>query len=323
MGAVFEAEDEKLGRRVAVKVLTPTLIQGSQGAARFLREVRALAAIEHEHVVPIYEAGEEGGIEYLVMPLLKGESLAARLKREPVPPLALVLKVGREVALGLAAAHEKGLVHRDVKPSNIWLEGDPAAPEPAEQVRRIRVLDFGLVRGADRTDELTSNLTSTGMMLGTPAYMSPEQARGPGVDARADLFSLGAVLYQMVTGRQPFTGPSLFDVLTTIATQDPPPAAELNPAVPWGLSDLIERLLAKDPSRRPASAREVIEALAAVETEPARSRRRSRRSRWRQWKDLPTLGMRRRGRWSRWWVLAGGVLLMWYAVALVARLLFH
>jgi hypothetical protein len=172
-----------------------------------------------------------------------------------------VLKVGREVALGLAAAHDRGLVHRDVKPANTWLEGDPGAADPAARVRRVKVLDFGLARSVDGAD----GLSLSGAVVGTPAYMAPEQAGGRAVDPRADLFSLGAVLYRMATGQPAFGGPSLTAVLTAIATFDPPPPAKVNPAVPAALSELISQLLRKDPNERPATARAVADVLTAIE----------------------------------------------------------
>ncbi|MCE9563797.1 MAG: protein kinase, partial [Planctomycetes bacterium] len=241
--------------------------------ARFIREARSAMAVEHDHVVAVYQVGVEDETPFLVMPALKGESLEDRLGREPLPPIGMVLKIGREVALGLSAAHEKGLVHRDVKPANTWLEGDPASSDPMVQVRRAKVLDFGLARAIDGTD----GLSLSGSVVGTPAYMAPEQAGGRAVDARADLFSLGAILYRMAAGRPAFSGPTITAVLTAIATHQPPPPIEVNPAVPPALSALIMQLLEKEPGDRPVSAQAVAEAVAALETAqplPAKSPRR-------------------------------------------------
>jgi serine/threonine protein kinase len=277
MGVVYLVDDQLGRRQLAVKVMRPERAADPVARSRFLREARAASAVEHDHVVPVYQVGENDGTPFLAMPLLKGESLEDRLVREPLPPLSLVFKVGREVALGLSAAHEKGLVHRDAKPGNTWLEGDPSAPDLAEQVRRVKVLDFGLACAADGTDKTSM----TGSIIGTPAYMAPEQARGESVDERADLFSLGAILYRMATGRQAFAGPTTTAVLTAIATHNPPPAHEVNPAVPAALSILIEHLLSKDPNGRPRSARETAETLTAIENgAPTPLAKPARRYRW-------------------------------------------
>ncbi|HYH66525.1 MAG TPA: protein kinase [Urbifossiella sp.] len=261
MGAVFEAADDRLGRRVALKVMLPTLAAKPASRQRFLREARAAAAVEHDHIVPIYQTGEDRGVPFLAMPLLAGETLDDRLHSGRPLAVADVLRIGREVAEGLAAAHAAGLVHRDIKPSNVWLERTPGGA-----FKRTRILDFGLARSATGAD----GLTASGAIVGTPAYMAPEQARGAAVDARADLFSLGCVLYRAAAGRRPFPGNDTFAVLTALATTEPPAASEVNPAVPAGLSNLITRLLAKDPAGRPASARAVADELARLASEPAR-----------------------------------------------------
>jgi serine/threonine protein kinase len=251
MGYVFEAEDERLGRRVAIKVLAPDLAHRPGVAARFLREARAAAAVEHDNVVPILHVGEDAGVPYMVMPLLRGESLADRLKRGGTVPVAEVVRVGRDAAAGLAAAHARGLVHRDIKPANVWLDAADG---------RARVLDFGLARLGDGADALTE----AGALLGTPAYMAPEQVDGLPATPRSDLFSLGALLYECVTGRRAFTGPTVTAVLKSVGTHEPTPPAQVDPRVPPALSALIVRLLAKDPAARPADAGEVVAALAAV-----------------------------------------------------------
>jgi serine/threonine protein kinase len=269
MGLVYRAEDVRLQRLVALKVMRPELAARPGARDRFLREARAMAALEHERIVPIYQADEvavgSATVPYLAMPLLRGESLAARLRhREPVP-LADGLRIGRQVAEGLAAAHAAGLIHRDVKPANIWLELRPRDRETGSPSAcldiQAKLLDFGLARAADGE----SGLSATGQLLGTPAYMAPEQAEGRPVDARADLFSLGCVLYELVTGQVPFAGPSTMAILRQLAVHQPLPASQLNPRVPAALSDLIDRLLAKDPAGRPSSARTLADRLAEAE----------------------------------------------------------
>jgi len=256
MGVVYLAEDVGLRRQVALKVMLPALARRESARRRFLTEARAVAAVEHENIVAIHQVGEDRGIPFLAMPLLKGMSLEEHLGNGRTLPVAEVLGLGRQIALGLAAAHERGLVHRDVKPANIWIEPDG----------RVKLLDFGLARaqGPDRESGEAKPLTEPGTLIGTPAYMAPEQARGLPVDGRADLFSLGCVLYRMCTGKAPFAGQDVLVVLLAIAGDEPPPVATVNPAVPAALSELIRRLLAKDPAQRPASAREVAQRLEAL-----------------------------------------------------------
>jgi serine/threonine protein kinase len=262
MGTVYLAEDVRLGRKAAIKTLKPELAASPANRERFLREARAAAAVEHDNIVPIWQIGDTAdGAPFIAMPFLQGEVLESRLQREPTVPLGLILKVALEVAKGLAAAHEHGLIHRDVKPSNVWLEGDPKASGLEQQVRRCKILDFGLVRSVNSSDAL---ITTTGMVVGTPAYMSPEQARGELAGPRSDLFSLGAMLYRISTGRPPFAGPSVMAVLTALATVDPPPAHTLRPSLPRDLSDLIARLMSKSPDGRPESAAEVVVAVRQI-----------------------------------------------------------
>jgi serine/threonine protein kinase len=255
MGIVFHAEDVQLRRPVALKCLLPALAATAPARQRFLREARAAAAIEHEHIVVLYQVGEHRGIPFLAMQLLQGESLAERLQREPLLPVSEVLRIGREIAVGLAAAHDKGLIHRDIKPGNVWLEGPRA---------RVKLLDFGLARAA--ADD--TGVSQAGTVVGTPAYMAPEQGRGEPVDARCDLFSLGCVLYQMGTGQPPFQGNHTVALLLAVAQTEPSPPCQVNPDLPAPLSDLVMRLLAKEPAGRPASARAVVEVLAALERQP-------------------------------------------------------
>ncbi len=264
MGTVYLAEDARLGRQVAIKTMKPELAT-PEDRARFLREARAIAAVEHDNIVIILQVGEAtDGSPFIVMPFLQGEMLEARLKREPITHPGILLKVALDVAEGLTAAHAKGLIHRDIKPANVWLEGDPTAPKLSQQIRRCKILDFGLARSMSVTD---MQITSTGMLLGTPAYMAPEQARGEKVDHRADLFSLGVMLYRMTTGRQPFAGPTVMAVLTALASVNPPPARTLNPNVPLALSDLIKKLMKKDSAERMQSAAEVTATIRQIAKE--------------------------------------------------------
>jgi eukaryotic-like serine/threonine-protein kinase len=252
MGIVFEANDTQLNRPVALKVLSPELARAPDFRQRFLREAQAAAAVGGEHVVSIFHIGEANDVPYFAMELLAGESLEARLLRQPQLPVAEVLRIGREIATGLAEPHSRGLVHRDIKPGNVWLQS-PAG--------RVKLLDFGLAYQADSGQ----NLTRTGVILGTPAYMAPEQADGVRVDARADLFSLGCILYQMAAGRPPFSGSTAMSILKAVALHEPPSPSGLGVAVPAGFDNLLAHLLSKRPEGRPASATEVADALRGME----------------------------------------------------------
>jgi serine/threonine protein kinase len=253
MGVVFQAEDPHLRRLVALKVLRPSLADNAEFHGRFLREARLAAAIEHEHIVTVYQVGEDRGVPFLAMQLLRGQTLEERLERTGGRlPLPEVLRVGREVAEGLAAAHARGLIHRDIKPANIWLE---------QRRGRVRIVDFGLARGR----EPDAQLTQAGAVIGTPAYMAPEQASAAAVDARCDLFSLGAVLYRAATGRSPFGDKDTLSILNALATRTPVPPHRIVPALPRLFSGLVMRLLAKDSDDRPQSARKVVQAIEALE----------------------------------------------------------
>jgi WD40 repeat protein len=243
MGVVLKAFDENLHRVVAVKVMAPELAASATARQRFVREARAAAAITHDHIVTIHAVEETGGLPFIVMQYVDGLSLQERIDR--TGPLALpeVLRIGMQAASGLAAAHAHGLVHRDVKPANILLENG---------VERVKITDFGLARAAD-----DASLTQSGVIAGTPQFMSPEQAEGEPVDARSDLFSLGSVLYAMCAGRPPFCGSTARSVLRRVCEDAPPPLLEANPEVPGWLADLIARLHAKDPAGRYQSAAEV------------------------------------------------------------------
>jgi serine/threonine protein kinase/WD40 repeat protein len=262
MGMVFLAEDTLLGRKVALKTMLPAVAANPVSRERFFREAKAAAAIEHPHIVPIFQVGEDRGVPFLAMPFLKGQSLEARLEREGKLPVAEAVRIAAEMAEGLAAAHEQGLIHRDIKPGNVWLENvdrrsaadcPPNPPRSGGLHYQVKLLDFGLARS--QGDD--TNLTQSGTIVGTPAFMAPEQARSEKIDARADLFSLGCVLYVMLTGQRPFTGPTTMSILAALALDTPPAPQILNFEVPAPLSDLTMRLLAKGPDERPASANEV------------------------------------------------------------------
>ncbi len=212
---------------------------------------------------------------YMAMPLLRGESLEDFLKSRNRPvPIDAILRIGREIAAGLEAAHRNGLIHRDIKPSNLWLESrcqDPGDGKQEEQ-GRVKILDFGLARSIEEVDEDGRHWK----ILGTPAYMSPEQGRGLPSDARTDLFSLGCVMYRMATGRMPFKGRDIVSTLFSVATETPVPPRQLNPALPADVAALIEKLLAKKPAQRYASAEQVVQTIQAIE----RQRQPKRYGRW-------------------------------------------
>jgi serine/threonine protein kinase len=258
MGVVFLAEDLKVKQQVALKTMRAETAANERARKRFLREARATAALQHDHIATVYHVGEDRGVPFLAMQVLQGEALHDRLQREEQLPVAEVLRIGRETAEGLAAAHERGLIHRDIKPANLWLEGEPGASATGA---RVKIVDFGLARVAGDDQRLTQ----TGMIVGTPEYMAPEQARGETIDARCDLFSLGCVLYHLCTGRQPFQGKDTMSTLLALSRENPMPACLVNLEVSPALSDLIEKLLAKKPEDRPASAQAVVESIKAIE----------------------------------------------------------
>ncbi len=259
MGIVLKAHDTKLSRVVALKVLAPELAANATARKRFLREARAAAAVSHDHVVTIYAVEENeapkgsppatrGGPPYLAMEFIDGESLEQKIDREGHLELKEILRIGRQVAAGLAAAHEQGLIHRDIKPSNILLQNS---------VERVQITDFGLARAKDDV-----GITRTGEVAGTPQYMSPEQAEAKQVDERSDLFSLGSVLYAMCTGRSPFRAETTMASLKRVCEDTPRPIRQINPDVPEWLVVITDRLLEKDPDDRFQSAEEVCHLLA-------------------------------------------------------------
>jgi serine/threonine protein kinase len=248
MGIVYEAKDLVLERRVALKVMRGEARNDSKLLSRFIREARASAVLEHENIVTIYQVGEALGFPYIAMQLLSGENLDTLLERETVLPPETVIRIACEMCAGLDAAHQKGFIHRDIKPGNIWLEADTG---------RVKLLDFGLARDL----ESGQKLTQSDIMIGTPAFMSPEQARGEPVEARSDLFSLGCVLYFASTGVIPFQCPTVWETILNLEQKVPLAPTRYNPSLPEWFSDLIIRLLEKEPSFRPGSAREVREFL--------------------------------------------------------------
>jgi serine/threonine protein kinase len=257
MGVVYLAEDTQLGRQVALKVMQPACAAIPSNRERFLREARAAAALTHDHVVTIHQVGQFHGAPYLAMQFLQGESLDSYLRRKkPLTP-GQICRIGREAATGLAAAHVRGLIHRDIKAANLWLE----APKG-----RVKILDFGLAR-----IDSDVNLTGSGQVLGTPAYMSPEQARAQPLDGRSDLWSLGVVLYRLCTGQMPFRGDDVLAVLTAIALENPPRPEEVNPATPPDLAALVMQLLAKNRDERPATAGETVDRLRSIERDLAQT----------------------------------------------------
>lgn len=247
MGVVLKSYDRALKRCVAIKVLAPHLAQSSLAKKRFAREAQAAAAVVHPHVLAIHQVQPSGRLPFLVMPLVAGESLAQRLAAKGSLELTEVLRIGMQAAAGLAAAHEQGLVHRDVKPANILLE---------KGIERAVLTDFGLARAADDVA-----LTRWGIIAGTPQYMSPEQAGGEPVDRRSDLFSLGCVLYEMATGVSPFKTDSTMATLRRLIDEEPQAMSSLNPELPPWFIGIVEKLLEKDPTKRFESAKEVSELL--------------------------------------------------------------
>ncbi|HKI36101.1 MAG TPA: protein kinase [Gemmataceae bacterium] len=243
MGVVFRALDPDLNRVVAIKVVSPWLASSATARRRFVREAQAAAAVCHDHVVTVHGVNEADGLPYLVMQYVAGESLQARLDRIGPLEVTEVVRIGMQTAAGLAAAHAQGLIHRDIKPANLLLENGLA---------RVKISDFGLARMADDVQ-----LTRDGVVAGTPEYMAPEQARGEPIDHRADLFSLGSVLYATCTGVPPFRGASVVAVLRRVSDEEPKPVRSLNPDVPAWMESLIARLMAKDPVERFQSAGEV------------------------------------------------------------------
>lgn len=257
MGIVFKALDTKLDRHVAIKVLPPDLLHNENRRVRFLREARAAAAVTHPNIATIHQIDEADGVAFLAMELLEGQTLRDLLSQGPMPH-STVLRIAAQMADGLGHAHRAGIVHRDLKPENVIVSAGGHA----------KILDFGLakLRGAEeapargegsRQQTVSAALTREGRLLGTAAYMSPEQARGATVDARSDLFSLGVMLYEMITGRIPFHGATPMDTLSAVLKDAPPPVSTINHTVPPRLEEIVNKALEKDPASRYQSAVEV------------------------------------------------------------------
>jgi len=250
MGVVLRARDTKLLRVVALKVLATPLAASGTARQRFVREARAAAAVRNDHIVAIHAVSDDGPAPYLVMEFIDGCNLESLVRRGGPLEVKAVLRIGIQVANGLAAAHKQGLIHRDIKPANILLENG---------VQRVKLSDFGLARAVD-----DASLTQSGLIAGTPLYMSPEQAAGEAIDARSDLFSLGSVLYELCTGRPAFRAATTVAVIRRVCDDTPRPIREVNPDIPEALCQVIEQLHAKKPADRFASATEVADRLAQL-----------------------------------------------------------
>ncbi|WP_146462519.1 serine/threonine-protein kinase, partial [Rubripirellula tenax] len=247
MGVVLKAHERALDRIVAIKVMAPHLASSGSARKRFAREAKAAAAVIHPNVIAIHGVSNEGSLPYLVMPFVGGDSLQKRLDHDGPLTTTEVLRVGSQIAAGLAAAHGQGLVHRDIKPANILLDNG---------VERVSITDFGLARAVD-----DAAMTRTGVIAGTPQFMSPEQSRGESIDHRSDLFSLGSVLYALCTGRAPFRAETSYGVLRRITDDEPKPIREINADIPEWLCAIISKLMSKLAEDRHASADEVAELL--------------------------------------------------------------
>src|SRR5262244_294657 len=257
MGEVWKARDTRLERSVAIKVLPQHLSASPEVRQRFEREAKTISQLSHSHICALYDVGNQDGVEYLVMELLEGETLGDRLGKGSLP-LEQTLRFGTEIADALDKAHRQGIVHRDLKPGNVMLTKSG-----------VKLLDFGLAKAIAPPVQsaVTSlptvmgsaneNLTAEGTILGTFQYMAPEQLEGKDADARTDIFALGAVLYEMATGRKAFTGSTQASLISAILRDDPPPISQVQPMSPPGLDRLVKSCLAKDPEDRWQSAGDV------------------------------------------------------------------
>jgi eukaryotic-like serine/threonine-protein kinase len=259
MGEVYRARDTRLNRDVAVKILPAKMAENEERRARFKREASTIAALKHPNVVTIYSVEESGGTHFITMELIEGQTLA-----EVIPATGLTLEKFLEISIPLAdaltSAHGQGVIHRDLKPANIMFDSDG----------RVKILDFGLAKLTEEVSDDGATVTSdgqtmAGQMIGTLAYMSPEQAEGTNVDHRSDIFSLGIVLYQMATGTQPFQGPTFVSTLSAILKDTPPPIVDRNQELPGALGEIIERCLAKDPAKRFQSAGDLRDELKGIQ----------------------------------------------------------
>ncbi|HYN99496.1 MAG TPA: protein kinase, partial [Actinomycetota bacterium] len=254
MAIVYKGTDLTLGRTVAIKILSEDLAQDPSFVARFRLEAQAAASLTHPNIVAVYDTGSDGETHYIVMEYLEGRTLHQILNEDGTIPPEEVAAIGADVAQALAEAHEKGIVHRDVKPGNIMISRNGSA----------KVMDFGIAKAAT-----AGNLTQVGSILGTVAYLSPEQARGEPVDGRSDIYSLGSLLYQMLTGSLPIKGETYVEMVHKLNSEDPPRPSEENPAVPRKMDAVIMRALAKDPADRYQTGTELAaDLLASLRDEP-------------------------------------------------------
>ena len=249
MATVFKAHDPGIGRDVAIKFLHASLCQEDEYRVRFLSEARAAGGLSHPNIVTVHDVGEIDGRPYMAMELIAGQTLSEVLAEQPRLPIRDVVVMGIQLARALDYAHARGIVHRDIKPGNIMR---------VDGTKTVKVTDFGIAHiestGAEQR-------TRAGDVLGTPQYMSPEQARGERLDGRSDLFSTGIVLYQMLAGERPFKGEGLVALAVQIATVEPPPLERLRPEVPAAVRRIVTRCLAKQPERRFTSGKELADAL--------------------------------------------------------------
>jgi serine/threonine-protein kinase len=254
MGEVYLAQHPLIGRRVAIKMLLPEYSSDPDTLARFFNEARATTQIRHPGIVDILDFGmHPSGGAYIIMEMLGGETLAATLKRLVRLPVEGVIGLARQIAQAVGAAHAHHVIHRDLKPDNVFLVPDPTSPLGLQ----VKVLDFGIAKLA--SDAGANVKTKTGTMMGTPLYMSPEQCSGKGqVDARTDIYALGCMMYEMACGRPPFLGRTLFEVITAQLTQKPQPPRVFTPTLPGDLEVVIMRALAKNPAQRPQSMSELV-----------------------------------------------------------------
>jgi serine/threonine protein kinase len=248
MGAVYRAKDTRLGRDVAIKVLTAVTLSDKERLQRFEQEARATGMLNHPNLLTIYDIGSTEGTPFLVSELLEGENLRDRIDRGAIPPRKAV-DISQQMAHGLAAAHDKGVIHRDLKPENIFITKEG----------RVKILDFGIAKltptGGSEGPMFQMAATEPGMVLGTVGYMSPEQVRGEQVDRRSDIFAFGAIFYEMLTGSRAFKRDSSIETLSAILKEDPPDLTEVNPNIPPPIERLVRRCLEKDREQRFQSAR--------------------------------------------------------------------